>query len=158
MRKIVFLLPLFLIFSNYIYAAEKLDGYYWLELTFTEKSIFFAGFIGGYRSGMLEGNMVGNIEGIGNAIKVIEKYGVKIDETMRSEMGENYRQRVIYGDIISTYTFPNPKYMIDEVDAFYQNYPICKEKELPGFLFFFIKQWADKDKKSHSEIASKCKE
>lgn len=158
MRKIVFLFSLILIYSNYI-SAEELTGYNWLELDRESKTFFFTGFIIGLQRGEMEGKIIGNAEGIGNTIKIIEEiYGMKIDETTKLKMTEDLRQRVSSGNLITQYAFPHAKYIIDEVDAFYQNYPVCKKIGLRLFLGFFIKQWADEDKMSYREIASKCTE
>ena len=124
---------------------------------FLLKATYLSGFTHGFEMGNIAGRINGSDMGVAFTLKNLEELDISSKEEAKKVMlsaREHAWQRRV------TFNFPNPRDMVNELDAFYKTFPLCKR--IPGqiILYEIFHIWADdeKKKKTYKEIGEWCLE
>ena len=156
MKKITFgILTLLLCFISSNAITQTWDGYFWEEMSKSEKVFYITGYLPGYYAGATEGsfastrNFLNELNASNECKLCLKKY-----KLMFGFLGFDALK---YGDMFKDH---NIGYYLKEINSFYQTYPLCKGKNLDSIMGDLVKVWAKKhviDKPlTYKEIGEKC--
>lgn len=117
------------------YCEEGFDGYAWTEAPETIKVVLMYGYLTGYSTG----------ESYGKSLAKAKPIGPPEDDKWEINMN------------IKFYDFKkSTKYYSQEVNSFYQAYPLCKSKPFPEIIFSLLMVWKDNSEISYKHIGESC--
>jgi len=145
-----------LCFPSYSAAAEPLSGHLWKEMTLSLKVPYISAFIAGYTIGRIEGNTVGVANTLlwarerackhsQESCQTISGYSAELDSIDLLHRAQPSFKRTV-------------QYYVNEVDAFYEAFPLCRGEQLVLLMQKFVWIWGEIENKrtSYQEIGAQC--
>lgn len=142
------------------FAAGALNGHEWRDLNRNSKGFYMLGLMEGYLSGHHQG-----ITGIGGGANGVLRW---IDEDLCRDQKQSVcttirdviagRESMTMKGIIVIGFKQNPPYYVQELDVFYEAFPLCRGKAVSDMLSQLIKIWASPklEEISAEEIGRAC--
>ena len=141
-------------------AAEVLRGHGWRDLNQNSKRTYMLGYMEGYMGGRKQG-MIGDGGGVGGVLRWIDEDLCRdkkqaVCTTIRDVLAGK-EQMALKGVIFIGFK-EGPLHYVNELDAFYEAFPLCRGRAVSDMISELIKVWASPklEETSTNEIGKQC--
>ncbi len=149
------------IFPYVVSGQERLTGHIWRTMPKEMKVFLIAGFKAGYQLGRQEGYLLGTVKGMewveSKVCKEeVEATCVSVRKTTKDKATGAERLMLGLGGITSFQE--KTEYHMNQLEAFYEAFPLCRGEDVFLVLVKLVWIWAGTAETSYNKIGAECGE